>query len=190
MIQLVTGGARSGKSRFAEKLAKRKDKITYIATALPIDEAMEERIRHHQQSRPQEWKTMERDRDFASAAKTSLWFETDLFLLDCITILVTNHMVDAGIDYDHCSMDQVNRIEEGIMKEVESLLNLARETDKDMVIVTNEVGMGLVPAYRMGNYFRDIAGRVNQYLAQRADEVYFCVSGIPMKIKGDQTYGC
>ena len=190
MIQLVTGGARSGKSRFAESLAKEKKKVTYIATALPIDDAMKDRIIHHQQSRPHEWETLEQDRDFSSITKLSFWAQTDLFLLDCITILVTNHMVDAGIDYDACSMEEINHLEERIMDELKILIDLIRESDKDLVIVTNEVGMGLVPAYRMGNYFRDIAGRVNQYLARCADEVYFCVSGIPMQIKGAGSNGC
>lgn len=190
MIQLVTGGARSGKSRFAEKLANRKEKVTYIATALPIDEAMKERIRHHQKSRPQNWGTLERDRDFASVSSTKLWMEADLLLLDCMTILVTNHMIDANLDYDTCSVESVHQVEEDIIREVKALLNLAHKQEKDLVIVTNEVGMGLVPAYLMGNYFRDIAGRVNQFIAQQADEVYFCVSGIPMKVKGDDSNGC
>lgn len=188
MIQLVTGGARSGKSRYAEKLAKRSESVTYIATALPIDEAMKDRIRHHQESRPQSWKTLERDRDFYQVREQEAWKESSLFLLDCITILVTNHMMDAELDYETCSMEEINCLEKKILIQIEKLLDQVIADNKDLVIVTNEVGLGLVPPYRLGNYFRDIAGRVNQYLAERADEVYLCVSGIPLCIKGDQPH--
>lgn len=190
MIQVVTGGARSGKSRYAEKLAKRAEHVTYIATALPIDEAMKDRIRHHQESRPQSWKTLEQDRDFNQVRNQEIWQNSSLFLLDCITILVTNHMMDADIDYDNCTMEQINALEKGILAQIKQLIDQAVVDGKDLVIVTNEVGLGLVPSYRLGNYFRDIAGRVNQYLAQRADEVYLCVSGIPVCIKGDRANAC
>jgi adenosylcobinamide kinase/adenosylcobinamide-phosphate guanylyltransferase len=156
---------------------------------LPIDEAMKDRIKHHQASRPQTWQTMERDRDFERVISDPLWRDADLFLLDCVTILVTNHMVDANLDYETCSMEDVNQVEQGVISQVKKLLDLVESQGKDLVLVSNEVGLGLVPAYRMGNYFRDIAGRVNQYIASRAHEVYFCVSGIPMRIKGDESYG-
>lgn len=188
MIQLVTGGARSGKSRYAEKLAKRSEKVTYIATALPIDDAMKDRIKNHQQSRPQSWKTLERDRDFHLVRNEAIWQDASLFLLDCITILVTNHMMDAKLDYDACTMDEINEVEKGILAQIKALIDQAVMDEKDLVIVTNEVGLGLVPSYLLGNYFRDIAGRANQYIAERADEVYLCVSGIPLCIKGDGAY--
>jgi adenosylcobinamide kinase/adenosylcobinamide-phosphate guanylyltransferase len=190
MIQLVTGGARSGKSRYAEKLANRSEHVTYIATALPIDDAMVDRIKHHQQSRPQTWKTLERDRDFHLVRDQEVWQSARLFLLDCVTIMVTNHMMDAGLDYDACTMDEINQLETRILAQIKELLDQAVMDQKDLVIVTNEVGLGLVPSYLLGNYFRDIAGRVNQYIAERADEVYLCVSGIPVCIKGDQVHVC
>lgn len=190
MIQLVTGGVRSGKSRYAEKLANRSEQVTYIATALPIDDAMKDRIQHHQKSRPQAWKTLERDRDFHQVRNQEIWQGSNLFLLDCITILVTNHMMDAEIDYDACTMEEINSLEKKILAQIKQLIDQAVVDEKDLVIVTNEVGLGLVPSYRLGNYFRDIAGRVNQYLAERADEVYLCVSGIPLCIKGDQANAC
>lgn len=184
-ITMVTGGARSGKSTYAEQLAKERGKnIGYIATAVVTDEDMADRIKRHRLSRPKEWTTIEQYRHFDEVDET-LFKGTDLFLLDCVTTMVTNLMFDEEMDYDTCSNEDIQKVEDYIFAEIEKLIERMEKDQKKLIVVTNEVGMGLVPAYRLGSIFRDIAGRVNQYLAMRADEVYFMISSIPMKIKGD-----
>lgn len=183
-IIMVTGGARSGKSTYAEGLAKeRGNQVAYIATATITDADMEERVRRHRLARPKEWTTIESYKDF-DQIEEHIMERTDLFLLDCVTTMVTNLMFDHDVDYDTCSNEEIQQVEDYIFEEIEKLLDIMEKVDRQVVLVTNEVGMGLVPAYRLGSIFRDIAGRVNQYIAMRADEVYFMVSSIPMKIKG------
>ncbi len=181
---LITGGARSGKSTLAEKKASELGKnIVYIGTAIAFDEGMKDRIEKHRLDRPKSWKTIEKHKDFINIVEDDRFNISDLILLDCLTLMVTNLMLDSNLDFDNCSMEEINQLEKNIFKEVEELLNVIVSSKKTAIIVTNEVGMGLVPAYRMGNIFRDIAGRINQYIANRADQVYFTVSGIEMKIK-------
>lgn len=181
-ITFITGGARSGKSRYAERLAKERGKqVSYIATSIPFDEGMKNRIKKHRQRRPKEWMTIERYQDFGEILGTKEYEKTDIFLVDCITVMINNLMFYSGLDFDHCRVEQVDELEKEIFQEVEKLLLLAEQ--KDMILVSNEVGMGLVPAYKMGNYYRDIVGRVNQWIASKADEVFFLVSGLPMKLK-------
>lgn len=184
MIIYVTGGARSGKSRFAEEKVKEiGQSIGYIATAIAFDEGMKDRIRKHQEDRPREWPTFETYKGFDLLLDQPAFKSCDTFLFDCVTIMVTNLMMDSGLDFDTCTMDEVNTLEHEIKSHVINLLDLMEKENKDIVLVSNEVGMGLVPFYKFGNYFRDIAGRMNQLIAARADEVYFAVSGIPVKIK-------
>ncbi len=183
-IIFVTGGARSGKSRLAEeKTAELGKEIGYIATAKVTDEDMARRIEHHRSSRPTEWHTFEKYIDFESFREDEDFKKCDTFILDCMTILVTNQMFEHDIDYDTCDIKTVERIEQGIKTEVMALLGMIRDLNKNLIIVSNEVGLGLVPSYRLGNLFRDIAGRINQMIAREADEAYFVVSGLPMKLK-------
>lgn len=183
-IILVTGGARSGKSTYAEKtVAEMGDTIGYIATAKVTDEDMARRIDHHKAQRPSEWETFEIFKDFHLLRNNKAYMACDTLILDCITILVTNLMFEGETDYDTCSMDEVEAVEKMIRNELKTLIDLVRETNQNLVIVTNEVGLGLVPPYRLGNLFRDIAGRMNQMIAKEADEAYFIVSGLAMKLK-------
>ncbi|TCT15520.1 adenosylcobinamide kinase /adenosylcobinamide-phosphate guanylyltransferase [Natranaerovirga pectinivora] len=181
---MITGGARSGKSTFAEeKVLEIGRQISYIATAKVTDKDMEDRIEKHKHSRPSEWHTFEMYNNFQEIKSHKAFEKTDTFLLDCITIMVTNIMFDETIDYDTCSSEAISEVEKKIFVEIDQLINTMKENQKQLVAVTNEVGFGIVPAYRLGSIFRDIAGRVNQYLAKQADEVYLVVSAIPMKIK-------
>lgn len=183
-IILVTGGARSGKSTLAEKLTKEIGKnIVYIATSIITDDDMQDRVNKHKQSRPEEWTTIERFSNFNEMIGYNDFLNSDTVLLDCMTIMVTNLLFENEVDFDTCSMDIINEIEKNIFIEVKKLLNVMKENEKNIIIVTNELGMGLVPAYRLGSIFRDIAGRINQYIANEADDVYLTVSGIPVKIK-------
>ncbi|WP_432665707.1 bifunctional adenosylcobinamide kinase/adenosylcobinamide-phosphate guanylyltransferase [Wukongibacter baidiensis] len=183
-IILVTGGARSGKSSFAEKLvADIGEEIAYIATAIPFDEGMKDRIKKHRESRPGEWTTYEIYKDvYRSIGEISE--NHDTILLDCVTILVTNLMFEnTEINWDEIARDKIDEIEDSIKEQVELLMKEIREKKMKCVLVTNELGMGIVPENRLSRIFRDIAGRINQLVAANADEVYFAVSGIPMKIK-------
>ena len=183
-LVLITGGARSGKSRFAEKIAKESEgKVVYIATAIPFDDQMKDRIKKHKTSRPREWVTIERYKDFKDLTINQVFLDSDLVLLDCITLMVSNLLMDSGLNFASCSMEKVGMLEKSIFEEIRDLLNLVELHDKKLILVSNEVGMGLVPPFRMGNIFRDISGRVNQHMAREAEEVYFMVSGIPMKVK-------
>ncbi|SHJ84461.1 bifunctional adenosylcobinamide kinase/adenosylcobinamide-phosphate guanylyltransferase [Paramaledivibacter caminithermalis] len=183
-IILITGGARSGKSSFAEKLAADlSNKIAYIATAIPFDEGMKDRIKKHRESRPRSWTTFEIYKDiYKHIEKISQ--EHDTILLDCVTILVTNLMFDNHeIDWDVITRKKIDEIEKEIKEQVELLIKIVRDIKLNCILVTNELGMGIVPENRLSRIFRDIAGRINQFIASKADEVYFTVSGIPVKIK-------
>ena len=178
----ITGGARSGKSTYAENLAKESLKpVVYIATAIAFDDGMKDRIAKHQDQRPDNWETIEQYKDFGTLADHPSFKKADIVLFDCLTVMTTNNMLDFQVDYDTCTMDTVSEVEESIKCEVERLLDVCK--DKTLILVSNEVGLGLVPSFKLGSYFRDIAGRMNQLVASRADKVYFTVSGIPMKLK-------
>lgn len=181
---LVTGGARSGKSSYAEEKAKAAgDNILYVATAKPIDEEMEERIAKHRAQRPSDWQTFEGYKNLDLALDRLIKGKSAV-LLDCITIMVSNLMLEESFDWDKLSRQEVEEIESSIQHQIERLISLVKMNEVPFIIVTNEVGFGVVPPSAMGRDFRDIAGRMNQLLAKTADEVYFCVSGIPVKIKG------
>jgi adenosylcobinamide kinase/adenosylcobinamide-phosphate guanylyltransferase len=183
---LVTGGARSGKSTYAEQTAKEYgENVLYIATSKPIDDEMKQRIAKHRAQRPAVWETLEAYRDLDKTL-ANIIHKKDAVLLDCITIMITNLMLDECYDWDCLSRDQVQKIEQQIQIEIEKLISISRSSEAPFILVTNEVGMGVVPPSAIGRDFRDIAGRMNQILARAADEVYFCVSGIPMKVKGGQ----
>jgi adenosylcobinamide kinase/adenosylcobinamide-phosphate guanylyltransferase len=183
-ITLVTGGARSGKSNFAEELAKSSNMpVAYLATAIPFDDGMRDRIKKHREGRPQAWTTYEGFKDLHHVIK-DVSASHGTVLLDCVTIMVTNLMFeDSSIDWDRIDHEQIDSIEERIKNQVFSLLESIRQYNLWSIIVTNEVGMGIVSENRLSRIFGDIAGRINQIIAAEADEVYFTVSGIPMKIK-------
>ncbi len=179
MITLVCGGARSGKSSFAEKIACHRGgmDVIYLATAEAGDKEMAERIKKHKQSRPQEWETKEESLQVSKVL--SEINPHKVILLDCITVLVSNLLLQGEVDE---KMDKED-IEARIMKEMEEIITVVKRKKLEIIIVTNEVGMGLVPDNELGRLYRDIAGRVNKYLATNADEVYITFAGLPIEIK-------
>lgn len=183
-IILITGGARSGKSSFAEKFtANISDKVAYIATALPFDEGMKDRIKKHRESRPKTWTTYEVYKNIYKYID-EISINHDVILLDCVTILVTNLMLEnSELSWDDIDREKIDEIEKDIKEQVSLLIKKIKDTGINCVLVTNEVGMGIVPENRLSRIFRDIAGRINQFIASNSDEVYFTVSGIPTKIK-------
>jgi len=183
-VTFVIGGARSGKSTFAELKAKEYgEKVLYIATAVVTDQAMADRVRKHRAQRPESWSTLEMYSDFKTLINHEEFIECEVVLLDCITTLIGNFMYDSGIDFDSCMAEDVNRLEKKITEEVISLIDVCNNNNKKLIIVSNETGMGVVPSYYIGNYFRDISGRINREIGVKADFMYFIFSGIPIKLK-------
>ena len=190
----VTGGAKSGKSKFAEdmllKLNNGKQKNIYLATSLVFDEEMKEKVRLHKKRRKDEWFTVETYKNFEN--ELSNFFENNdkiknNMLVDCLTNMITNIIFEnQNIDWNNFEKKLYIQTLEKLNKDVEhsviKLLNVADQFE-NAIIVSNELGMGLVPSYPLGRYFREIAGKMNQIVAEKADEVYLVVSGIPMKIK-------
>ena len=183
-IIYITGGARSGKSSFAEKLIfdNYKEKI-YLATAIPFDDEMKDRIEKHKKQRGRDWKTIENYKGLAKILKNHIE-GYEVILLDCITNMVTNLMImEEERDWDNISMKEVDKIRDRIIDEIESIIEFIKENNIDMVAVSNEVGLGLVPSTPLGRHFRDIGGKINQIVAQASDEAYLVVSGLTVKLK-------
>jgi len=178
MIILITGGVRSGKSKFAESLLKDKEDVVYIATARICDHEMEERIKAHRESRPTYWKTIETTYHLKNAIK-----EENYYLLDCLTNLISNIMYDYTRDLECLNMEIQKKVEDIIISEINQLILKIREKDSNLIIVTNEVGFGIVPDNPIGRMFRDIQGKVNQWVAQLSDQVYMVICGIPIRLK-------
>jgi adenosylcobinamide kinase / adenosylcobinamide-phosphate guanylyltransferase len=168
-ITLVLGGARSGKSSFALRLAKKYSKVAFVATCDGLDREMRERIKKHRACRPKHWVTFEKSKDMASALD-KMNNDFDCIIIDCLTLWVSNLLL-------------AKSKEEKILQEATAVLARLRKKKARAIIVSNEVGLGLVPVNKLGRKFRDIAGWVNQLAAGEADEVFFTVSGIPTKIK-------
>lgn len=182
-IILVTGGARSGKSSFAESLCiNRNNSTAYIATSIPFDEEMKDRVKKHKESRPQSWDTYEIYKDIYSIIE-EISKKHKTVILDCVTLLVNNLMFTYDIDIDNATGEEINNLEIYIKDQINKLLKSVKGTDLYFVIVTNELGMGVVPDNKLSRVYTDIVGRINQQIALQSDEVYFVVSGIPMKIK-------
>ena len=182
-IILVTGGARSGKSNFAESLCiNQNNRTAYIATSVAFDEEMKNRVKKHQESRPKEWKTYEIYKDIYSIVET-LDKNHDTVIMDCVTLMVNNLMFTYGIDVDKATSEQLDELENYIREQIIKLLEAVKKTNLYFVIVSNEIGMGIVPENKLARIYGDFVGRANQLISKYSDEVYFVVSGIPMKVK-------
>ncbi len=183
-ITYVTGGARSGKSTFAEKyVVESKLPKIYVATAIPFDNEMKLRVEKHREQRGSQWLTIEGYRDLGEKLRGNIG-EEKIVLLDCLTNMVSNLMImEREYDWDNISKEDLHNLEEDIREEVEAILRYIDESDIELVVVSNELGMGLVPPYALGRHFRDIAGRMNQMIAERAQEAYLIVSGLPVRLK-------
>ncbi len=181
---LLLGGARSGKSAYAEQLAGKlagDASALYIATATPSDDEMRERITRHQASRPPHWQTIEEPKNPADVLRASA---APVALLDCVTLLVANLMLDSdhGGALDEATLDAVAAQAE-VDAAITRLLDVWRAGRATLIVVSNEVGMGLVPPYPLGRIYRDILGRVNARLAAAADTVLLMVAGLPIELK-------
>lgn len=166
----ITGGARSGKSRLAERLAEGYGApLCYIATGEARDGEMAERIARHRQRRGPAWQTVEEPRQLVDAIR-EMDGRCRAILVDCITLWITNLL------FQHDAVDPV-------LAEVRTLAELLPKLQTPLILVSNEVGMGIVPENALARSFRDLAGHTNQILAEAADEAFVTISGIPMKLK-------
>lgn len=179
---LITGGVRSGKSALAESMARnRTNDVLYVATAIPFDMEMKDRIAKHRQRRPPNWDTYEGYQDLTRIFQGKNY---EVIVLDCVTIMISNLILDLmDRDFEKLLGEDWDKIEAIIMNEVKEFLDEAARRAATVIMVTNEVGFGIVPENKMARVFRDIAGRINQYIASRAAEVYLVVCGLPQKIK-------
>jgi adenosylcobinamide kinase/adenosylcobinamide-phosphate guanylyltransferase len=166
VLTFVIGGSRSGKSSFAlEHASAVQGSKAFIATAQAFDDEMKERIGRHKLERPADWKTFEEPISIADLINNNAH---DVVLIDCLTLWLSNLIMnDADIE-----------------AEIESLISAASGCKSSLFIVSNEVGMGIVPENAVARKFRDYAGLLNRRVAEIADEVYLVTAGIPLKIKG------
>src|SRR5260221_5065990 len=190
-LVLIIGGARSGKSSFAEQLAASSGRpVAFIATATAGDDEMRERIARHRASRPRQWHTLEEPLDLSGAIRRASAL-ADVLLLDCMTLWLGNVLSQASKQHerDNKEVEELSLpgrlFDESALKEIEALLTVVKSLapGKTLIVVTNEVGLGIVPAYPLGRLYRDTLGYVNQQLARAADRVYLMVAGIAVDIK-------
>ena len=191
-IVLVTGGARSGKSAFAEEQLADREEVCYIATGLPRGEDPEwqERIRLHQERRPASWTTQEQ---YAGLADWLQEQSHPVYLLDCATLLTSNRLFDLIAQHfpDKLELTEehfLSRQEQSFLlqlleEEWQELLSAIHQTDAECWIVTDEVGLGIVPETRLGRFFRDVQGKINQLIAKEASEAYLVICGLAQQLK-------
>ncbi len=221
---LILGGARSGKSKFAQGLAQSLgEKVLFVATGAPLDEEMALRIEVHKRKRPETWRTLEIGVNVGQSLQREMG-DAEVVLLDCLTLLVSNVTLkplsfgssEGEVEDNYpCSLKAspschyepfaschsegekrpknlardrhsaaISKAEIQVMTELEQLIDFIDKYKGTFIVVSNEVGLGLVPENKLGRVYRDLLGKANQFLAQRADEVYFMAAGIPAKIKG------
>jgi len=181
---LVLGGARSGKSSYAEGLAGQlSDRVLYVATAQAKDEEMQKRIAAHRRARPSTWRTVAAPVGVGRAVRAALGAQpADVVLVDCLTLLVSNAVLQGVADEDLDDVDEQSA-QQWVDAELDGLLEAIRTGDTVWIVVSNEVGWGLVPPYPLGRVYRDLLGRANQRLARVADKVYLMVAGLPLDVK-------
>ena len=174
---LITGGARSGKSDFAQELARGlgQEDVLFVATAEPGDEDMVRRIAAHKQARPVGWRTIEAPRHVGTAIRQAA--AAKVIVVDCLTLLVSNVLLALGEGPDGEAANSA------VHDEICSLIEASSSIQANIIVVTNEVGLGIVPANRLARLYRDLLGRANATLARQANKVYLLISGLPLEIK-------
>ncbi len=174
-ITFILGGARSGKSRFAQELAAKPGKrVLFVATGEALDEEMSARIASHKRARPAKWRTLEAPNNVAKALKKEMG-DAQVVIIDCVTLLVSNLMGEEE--------PEAKILEKKVNDEIENLVKFMKNNKANFIVVSNEVGLGVVPVYPAGRVYRDALGMANQMFAKHADEVYFMVTGIAIPLK-------
>ena len=173
----LLGGARAGKSHYAETWAREHGRrVLFVATAQARDDDMATRIAEHRAKRPASWQTLEAPRQVPQRI-THCAIPHDTLLLDCLTLMTSNLLLDLP---ESTTQEDANQ---AILREIDALLEVYERSEATWLVVSNEVGMGVVPPSRLGVLFRDMLGRANQRVAERADEVILLVAGLPWKLK-------
>ena len=178
---LILGGARSGKSYYAQEMAKLSGgKVLFVATATAGDEEMRDRIEKHKQSRPAAWRTLEVAVDIGKEIETAIKDE-QVVIVDCITLLINNIFCR----YEKSQLEKITapEMEAEVESETGGLVACMQKVGASFIVVSNEVGLGIVPDNRLARLYRDILGRTNQKIAEKCDEVYMMVAGIPLRVK-------
>lgn len=175
-IVLITGGVRSGKSALAERLAAVHSHVLYVATAEAQDAEMAERIRMHQARRPVDWATVVAPLDLITVAQRD---SAACLLIDCLGLWVTNNLLVA----EDINLAAPEAFIQGMLEHTRVLLDILASRQGEAILVTNEVGLGLVPPFKLGRVFRDCLGLVNAAVAEKARDVYLCAVGIPIALK-------
>ncbi len=176
----IIGGCRSGKSAYALKLAESiKGKRVYLATGEPLDDEMIKRIKKHKKGRGRNWITIEEPINIVDVIKKNK--KCNIILLDCLTLWISNMMCrEARVK---AATHPQGWVGSRVKKDIIEFITACKKTKASIIIVSNEVGLGIVPDNPLARNFRDIAGYANQSIAKKADEVYFVISGIPMRLK-------
>lgn len=185
-IILCSGGARSGKSEFAERLAlATAGRKAYVATGQAFDEEMIDRIKKHQERRGEIWNNFEVPLHLAKEWQ-NISQTADVILIDCLTMFTTNHMMAHGSIQ---GQQDANQLEATVLTELETLLDSIKSCEgKTVIFVTNEIGLGIVPDNKLARYFRDIAGRVNRTVAMAADKLFLTISGVTIELKSQEVH--
>lgn len=184
-VVLVLGGARSGKSSFAQRLAMEYGGRTlFVATGQAQDSEMASRIEQHRKDRPKAWRTLELDCDVGRRLASKLT-GVDVVIVDCVTLLVSNVLMRlvGERDMEATVEAEAQNAEKQVKEEIDGLLRCIEKHRACFIVVSNEVGLGLVPDNRLGRAYRDLLGQANQMLAHKARDVYFLVAGLPVKVK-------
>jgi adenosylcobinamide kinase/adenosylcobinamide-phosphate guanylyltransferase len=171
-LVLILGGVRSGKSRYAQQLASDiGNRVLFLATAEAGDDEMKRRIARHKSSRPESWRTIEEQMDIAGVLRKNAT-RADAVIIDCITVWLSNML-----------MHNKKLNEKEMTVGIDRLIDIYTQGDATYIIVSGEVGMGIVPEHPLGRIFRDYLGLANQHLAAKADRVVLMVAGIPVDVK-------
>lgn len=179
---VILGGARSGKSSFAERLALARghEDVLYIATSQALDEEMAERIARHRVARPAGWRTIEEPLQPSRAIAAA---QEAVIVLDCMTMLVSNLLLTQGDPEEGAALPDADLLEALVEGEVRAILTAVAAHRGPTIVVSNEVGLGLVPPYPLGRIYRDVLGRANRLLVEAAAVAYLLIAGLPIDLK-------
>lgn len=176
-LLFVTGGVRSGKSRYGEELASAYSRVLYVATGIAGDQEMERRIQQHKERRPSHWHTLETSHSLLESVPS--YGDYDAILIDCISTWISNRLIE--IPQERCRDSQTSQ---EIRQELAQWIAEVKAMNQTVIVISNEVGLGGVAMSKLGRWFQDLLGEVNQLVAGAADEAYAVISGIPVRIKG------